>query len=388
MTSQASAGAATGSSICQSKPKSRRSNVASSSNATRSSAQPSARLLVGAGGGDGLRLLPAIVRSPSTVARAVVAQLDLGRAELDLGVVVRVEELLAEDMCRGTARARGSRSTRRWPLPRARSRRRPPPASRSTSLERAAEGGDARCGRPRSRRRSGSCPPRRSLQKLLVAVAVKSICLLLLVVVNLYGTRQVVYTTTVVLNHYSWSTMSATHTTAPPRPRSPPADPVAAEGERLPYGLLLRASARSRCARFRRRCAPLELSAAAVHRPEAAAGRSAPPRRPTLADALGIDYSNLAAVTAELDRRDLIERYRHEHDRRRYVIELSERGARSSPRPTRDRRGRGGAAAALPGRSRALLANCCARSPTRAQLCPRTPIEDAAACSGEEVPGA
>ena len=31
-----------------------------------------------------------------------------------------------------------------------------------------------------------------------------------------------------------------------------------------------------------------------------------------LADALGLDYSNLATVTAELGDRGLIERYRHE----------------------------------------------------------------------------
>ena len=47
-----------------------------------------------------------------------------------------------------------------------------------------------------------------------------------------------------------------------------------------------------------------------------------------LAQALGLDNSNLAAVTAELNEAGLIERYRHERDRRRYVIELSPSGAK------------------------------------------------------------
>ncbi len=46
-----------------------------------------------------------------------------------------------------------------------------------------------------------------------------------------------------------------------------------------------------------------------------------------IAQALGLDNSNLAAITGELNEAGLIERYRHERDRRRYVIELSVRGA-------------------------------------------------------------
>jgi DNA-binding MarR family transcriptional regulator len=47
-----------------------------------------------------------------------------------------------------------------------------------------------------------------------------------------------------------------------------------------------------------------------------------------LADALGIDRSNLAAIAAELSDRDLVERTRHEIDRRRYVLRLSRAGER------------------------------------------------------------
>lgn len=47
-----------------------------------------------------------------------------------------------------------------------------------------------------------------------------------------------------------------------------------------------------------------------------------------LADALGIDRSNLAAIAAELSDRDLVARTRDADDRRRYVLRLSPAGAR------------------------------------------------------------
>ena len=47
-----------------------------------------------------------------------------------------------------------------------------------------------------------------------------------------------------------------------------------------------------------------------------------------LADALGIDRSNLAAIAGELSDRGLVERTRHEADRRRYVLRLSRSGER------------------------------------------------------------
>jgi DNA-binding MarR family transcriptional regulator len=45
-----------------------------------------------------------------------------------------------------------------------------------------------------------------------------------------------------------------------------------------------------------------------------------------LADALGIDRSNLAAIAAELSDRDLVERTRHTVDSRRYVLRLGRTG--------------------------------------------------------------
>jgi DNA-binding MarR family transcriptional regulator len=45
-----------------------------------------------------------------------------------------------------------------------------------------------------------------------------------------------------------------------------------------------------------------------------------------LADALGIDRSNLASVVGALCDRDLVERTRHGSDRRRYVLRLSPTG--------------------------------------------------------------
>ena len=47
-----------------------------------------------------------------------------------------------------------------------------------------------------------------------------------------------------------------------------------------------------------------------------------------LADALGIDRSNLAAIVADLCDRGLADRTRHEIDRRRYVLRLSRAGER------------------------------------------------------------
>jgi DNA-binding MarR family transcriptional regulator len=47
-----------------------------------------------------------------------------------------------------------------------------------------------------------------------------------------------------------------------------------------------------------------------------------------LADALGIDRSNLATIVADLCERGLAKRSRHEADRRRYVLRLSRTGER------------------------------------------------------------
>ena len=100
---------------------------------------------------------------------------------------------------------------------------------------------------------------------------------------------------------------------------------AAAGTERIPYGLLLARLGQEATARFRRSVRPLNLGAQqfiVLKQLEALGSCS----QSALADALGIDYSNLASVTGELYRRELIERNRDESDRRRYVVELTPAG--------------------------------------------------------------
>jgi DNA-binding MarR family transcriptional regulator len=54
------------------------------------------------------------------------------------------------------------------------------------------------------------------------------------------------------------------------------------------------------------------------------------PSQAELAVALAIDRSNLAAVAADLAARELVERTRHEVDRRHYVLHLSRAGEQPS----------------------------------------------------------
>jgi MarR family transcriptional regulator, lower aerobic nicotinate degradation pathway regulator len=100
---------------------------------------------------------------------------------------------------------------------------------------------------------------------------------------------------------------------------------ASADTERIPYGLLLARLGQEATARFRRSVRPLNLGAQQfiVLKQLEALG---PCSQGALADALGIDYSNLASVTGELYRRELIERNRDEADRRRYVVELTTDG--------------------------------------------------------------
>jgi DNA-binding MarR family transcriptional regulator len=95
--------------------------------------------------------------------------------------------------------------------------------------------------------------------------------------------------------------------------------------ERVPYGLLLARLGQESTARFRRSLRPLNLGAQQfiVLKQLQAIGSCS---QGELADALGIDYSNLASVTGELYRRGLIERNRDPADRRRYVVELTTEG--------------------------------------------------------------
>jgi DNA-binding MarR family transcriptional regulator len=95
--------------------------------------------------------------------------------------------------------------------------------------------------------------------------------------------------------------------------------------DRIPYGLLLARLGQESTARFRRSLRPLNVGAQdfIVLKQLQVFGSCS---QGELADALGIDYSNLASVTGELYRRELIERNRDESDRRRYVVELTPAG--------------------------------------------------------------
>lgn len=98
-----------------------------------------------------------------------------------------------------------------------------------------------------------------------------------------------------------------------------------------------------------------------------------------LADALGIDRSNLATIAAELSDRDLVERTRHNVDRRRYVLRLS----RTGERLLRDTEGAIAAAeedllAPLDQEQRELLYSVLRRLADGVELCPTA---DADACA-------
>jgi DNA-binding MarR family transcriptional regulator len=97
------------------------------------------------------------------------------------------------------------------------------------------------------------------------------------------------------------------------------------QASQLPVGVLLSRLGGLSMGRYRKSLKPLELNAQhfVVLKQLEAIGTSS---QASLADALGLDYSNLATITGELAERELIERYRHESDKRRYVVELSETG--------------------------------------------------------------
>ena len=95
--------------------------------------------------------------------------------------------------------------------------------------------------------------------------------------------------------------------------------------EQVPMSTLLAGLGREATARVRRAMRPLGLGAQqfVVMKQLQALGQAS---QAELADALAIDRSNLAAIAADLAARDLVERTRHEVDRRRYVLRLSRAG--------------------------------------------------------------
>jgi MarR family transcriptional regulator, lower aerobic nicotinate degradation pathway regulator len=97
--------------------------------------------------------------------------------------------------------------------------------------------------------------------------------------------------------------------------------------EPLPTGALLARLGQDATARFRRALRPLDLGAQqfiVLKQLQVMGGTS----QAALADAVGVDYSNLASLAAELFERKLIARSRAEDDRRRYVLDLTPAGSR------------------------------------------------------------
>jgi DNA-binding MarR family transcriptional regulator len=97
--------------------------------------------------------------------------------------------------------------------------------------------------------------------------------------------------------------------------------------DQVPMSTLLAGLGRDATARVRRAMRPLGLGAQQFHVLSQlhALGRTS---QAELADALGIDHSNLAPIAADLCDRGLVERTRHEVDRRRYVLRVSRSGER------------------------------------------------------------
>jgi DNA-binding MarR family transcriptional regulator len=95
--------------------------------------------------------------------------------------------------------------------------------------------------------------------------------------------------------------------------------------EQVPMSTLLTGLGRDTTARVRRAMRPLGLGAQQflVLKQLQLLGRTS---QAELADALGIDRSNLAAICADLAERDLVRRSRDDVDRRRYVLRLTRRG--------------------------------------------------------------
>jgi DNA-binding MarR family transcriptional regulator len=95
--------------------------------------------------------------------------------------------------------------------------------------------------------------------------------------------------------------------------------------EQVPMSTLLAGLGRDVTARVRRAMRPLGLGAQQflVLNQLQVLGQTS---QAELADALTIDPSNLAAIAADLSDRLLVERTRHENDRRRYVLRLSRTG--------------------------------------------------------------
>src|SRR5215208_1500347 len=154
--------------------------------------------------------------------------------------------------------------------------------------------------------------------------------------------------------------------------------------DRIPYGLLLARLGQESTARFRRSLRPLKLGAQQfiVLKQLQVFGSCS---QGELADALGIDYSNLASVTGQLYGRGLIERDRDPADRRRYVVELTTEGEqllRDADRAIES--GEEDMLNSLEDAEREQLWELLRRMADALELCPGNEVEAVEACAGED----
>ena len=155
--------------------------------------------------------------------------------------------------------------------------------------------------------------------------------------------------------------------------------------ERIPYGLLLARLGQESTARFRRSLRPLNLGAQQfiVLKQLQVFGSCS---QGELADALGIDYSNLASVTGQLYARGLIERHRDAADRRRYVVELTDDGRRLLTDGDRAiESGEEDMLNSLDPGEREQLWELLRRMADALELCPGNEVEAVEVCAGEDA---
>jgi DNA-binding MarR family transcriptional regulator len=154
--------------------------------------------------------------------------------------------------------------------------------------------------------------------------------------------------------------------------------------ERIPYGLLLARLGQESTARFRRSLRPLNVGAQQfiVLKQLQVFGSCS---QGELADALGIDYSNLAGVTGQLYTRGLVERHRDPADRRRYVVQLTADGERLlGDADNAIEAGEEGMLSSLEDAEREHLWELLRRMADALELCPGNAVEAVEVCTGDE----
>ena len=159
----------------------------------------------------------------------------------------------------------------------------------------------------------------------------------------------------------------------------------AADVDRIPYGLLLARLGQESVARFRRSLRPLNVGAQqfiVLKQLQVFDSCS----QGELADALGIDYSNLAGVTQQLYERGLIERHRDPADRRRYVVQLTVDGRRLlADADHAILSGEEDMLRSLEETEREQLWELLRRMADALELCPTNEVEAVEACAGVEA---